>query len=342
MAAALAMPALADAMTGASERARSHRATAAALIDRLSDDQLSLRLDAAAWLAAAELYLDLYPEADLHARRPDAGPRHRARGRALPVLYQILGRVWYACCLKPKPPNSWTAPSRPRGCSGPSRRWQGTLQLLRRRGRRGRSRYRAGHRTRERRAHTRPRRRLVTAWAAVVLAGVLLETGQPVHAVELLLGRASGEELRLIPGGWRASCFELLTRCWLALDRPIEAERGAAFAEVSGSGRAGCPRRRLGRPRRRRRRFHAGDGPATERALALAHAAQEVGAPIEAALSRTLAGRASPKPARTTTPWPSCSAAAAFDACGALRYRQTAEQELGKARPSPPPAHAAG
>src|SRR4029453_15207305 len=70
MAAALAMPALAGAMTGASERARSHRANAAALVDRLSDDQLSLRLDAAAWLAAAELYLDLYPEADLHARRP--------------------------------------------------------------------------------------------------------------------------------------------------------------------------------------------------------------------------------------------------------------------------------
>ena len=39
LAAALAMPALADAMTGASERARSHRADAAALVDSLSDGE---------------------------------------------------------------------------------------------------------------------------------------------------------------------------------------------------------------------------------------------------------------------------------------------------------------
>ena len=95
MAAALAMPALADAMTGASERARSHRADAAALVDSLSDDQLSLRLDAAAWLAAAELYLDLYPEADLHARRALTLARATGQGELFLVLYQILGRVWY-------------------------------------------------------------------------------------------------------------------------------------------------------------------------------------------------------------------------------------------------------
>src|SRR6266511_2402498 len=69
MAAALAMPALADAMTGAGERARSDRAGAAALVDSLSDDELPRRLDAAVRLATAALYLDPYAEADAHAGR---------------------------------------------------------------------------------------------------------------------------------------------------------------------------------------------------------------------------------------------------------------------------------
>lgn len=68
-AAALTMPALADAMTGVAERARSRCADAAKLVDSLSDGQLSRRLDAAVWLAAAEVYLDLYADADAHASR---------------------------------------------------------------------------------------------------------------------------------------------------------------------------------------------------------------------------------------------------------------------------------
>ena len=77
----------------------------------------------------------------------------------------------------------------------------------------------------------------VTAWAAVRLANVLLETGQATRAVELLVGRAGGEELALIPGGWRAYCLELLTRCYISLDRPIEAERTAHIAEVAADAR---------------------------------------------------------------------------------------------------------
>ena len=94
-AAALAMPALADAMTGASETAQAHRAAAAALVDSLSDGQLSLRLDAGAWLAAAELYLDLYAEADAHASRALTLARATGQGELFLVLYQILGRAWY-------------------------------------------------------------------------------------------------------------------------------------------------------------------------------------------------------------------------------------------------------
>src|SRR5262245_20198421 len=95
MAAALAMPALAGAMTGAGERAQSDCARTAALVDSLSDEELSHRLDAAAWLAAAELYLDHYAEADAHASRALTLARASGQGELFLVLYQLLGRTWY-------------------------------------------------------------------------------------------------------------------------------------------------------------------------------------------------------------------------------------------------------
>jgi DNA-binding NarL/FixJ family response regulator len=68
---------------------------------------------------------------------------------------------------------------------------------------------------------------------------------------------------------------------------------------------------------------------AAERALASAVAAEEVAAPIEAALSRTLAGRAlaqARQPERAAAELR--RAAAELHACGALRYRAAAEREL--------------
>jgi len=148
----------------------------------------------------------------------------------------------------------------------------------------------------------------------------------------LLVGSAGGEELTLIPGGWRAYCLELLTRCWLALDRPSEGGRAAALAEVMAAAvqlplaatwadRAGAAVA-----------LDAGDAAlAAERALASADAADAAGAPIEAALSRTIAGRALAETGEKDRAVAELQrAAAALDACGAWRYRQSAEQELGK------------
>ena len=68
---------------------------------------------------------------------------------------------------------------------------------------------------------------------------------------------------------------------------------------------------------------------ATQHAIASALAADEVGLPVEAALSRTLAGRAL---ARAGEPERAVAqlerAAAALHACGAWRYRDAAELEL--------------
>jgi ATP/maltotriose-dependent transcriptional regulator MalT len=332
-AAALVMPALASAMTGPTETARSHRAEAAALVDELSDEELSLRPDAASWLAAAELYLDLYVEADAHASRALQLARATGRGDPLFRLYPILPRVWYvrgklseAAELLDGAIEAERLLGSPPALAGNFFNRSvvalavGDLDLALATAEEG------VELTRE------LDEGFVTAWAAVRLAAVLLETRQPERAVELLLGRVGGEELTLIPGGWRAYCLELLTRCWLALDRLDEAERAARLAEATAAA-ARLPLATAWADRGAAAvALHAGHTSlAIERALASADAAQEVGAPIEDALSRTLAGRALAHAGERERAVAELQhAAAACDACGALRYRASAERELGK------------
>jgi ATP/maltotriose-dependent transcriptional regulator MalT len=351
MAAAAVMPAFADAMTGPTQTARSSRAHAAALVDELSDDELSLRPDTAGWLAITEVYLDLYAEADAHASRALSLARAGGRGDPLHRLYPVLPRVWYvrgklaeatelldgaieAARLLGSPPalagnlfNRSAIALATGDLDIALATAQESVELTR-----GLD------------------EGFVTAWAAARLADVWLETGQPGLAIELLLGRVGGEELTLIPGGWRAYFLELLTRCWLALDHPSKARRAAARAEVTAAavqlplaaawaGRAAAAVT-----------LDAGDPAlAAERALASAEAAGTAGAPIEAALSRTIAGRALAEAGESDRAVAELQrAAAALDACGAYRYRQSAERELGKLgrrphrRTRPGQAHGAG
>jgi DNA-binding NarL/FixJ family response regulator len=70
---------------------------------------------------------------------------------------------------------------------------------------------------------------------------------------------------------------------------------------------------------------------AIDHALTSAEEAQQVGAPIESALSRTLAGRALAGAGQIDQAVAQLErAAAVFDACGAVRFRDSAERELGK------------
>src|SRR5262249_62028904 len=70
---------------------------------------------------------------------------------------------------------------------------------------------------------------------------------------------------------------------------------------------------------------------AAAQALASAAASDEAGAPVEAALSRTLAGLALAQTGeRDRAATELQRAARDFEGCGALRYRDAAERELGK------------
>jgi ATP/maltotriose-dependent transcriptional regulator MalT len=333
IAAAAVMPAFAAAMTGPTETARTRRARAAALVDELSDDELSLRPDAAGWLAIAEVYLDLYAEADAHASRALGLARASGHGDPLHRLYPVLPRVWYvrgklaeATELLDGAIEAGRLLGSPPALAGNLFNRSvvalavGDLDI-------------ALATAEESVELTRDLDEgFVAAWAAARLADVLFETGQPDQAIELLLGRAGGEELTLIPGGWRAYCFELLTRCWLALDRPSEAGRAAGLAGVMAAA-VQLPLATTWADRAVAAvALDAGDAAlAAEQALASASAADAVGAPIEAALSRTIAGRALAESGERNRAVAELQhAAAALDACGAWRYRQSAERELGK------------
>jgi len=166
----------------------------------------------------------------------------------------------------------------------------------------------------------------------VDLARARLETGEPQRAVELLVGFAGGEELVLIASGPRAHGLELLTRCWLALDRHAEAERAATSAQAWASALE-LPMASAWADRAAAAvDLYAGNAAgAADRALAAAAAADEAGAPIEAALSRTLAGRALAQAGERDHATSELQRAAReLEACGALRYRDEAERELRK------------
>jgi DNA-binding NarL/FixJ family response regulator len=331
-AAALAVSALADTTTGAVDRARAHHADAAALVDSLSDEVLSRRLDAAAWLAAAELYLDLYAEADRHAGRALRLARASGQGELFLVLYQILGRVW---CVRGKLAEASDLLD---GAIEAARLSRNTQALAGHLFNRSVVAVAAGDLVL---AVTSAQESVnlvrdldegfVAAWAAVRLAGTLLATGQPAEAVDLIVGSAGGEELILLPGGWKAYGLELLTRSLLELGRRDQAERAATHAEVNAA-RVQLPLAAAWAQRAVAAVALYDGNPVGAAALALASAAaaDQAQAPIEAALSRTLAGRALAQAGHRDSAIAELQRAATdLDACGARRYRDEAERELG-------------
>jgi DNA-binding CsgD family transcriptional regulator/tetratricopeptide (TPR) repeat protein len=313
-AAALAVGVLADSMMGAAERAEANRQEATAIVDSLSDDELAEHLEAPARLAGTELYVGRYADGDRHAARALAVARATGQGELLLVLVATLGGVWR---LRGKLAEAGELLD---GGIEAARLLGNTHALVWTLLGRSAAALHAGDvelalaaaqeafdlsRDLDEGFHS--------AEAAVDLARALLETGEPERAVELLLGSAGGEELVLIAGGPRAHYLESLTRCWLALDRHVEAKRAAENADAWASS--------LQLPM-------AGAWADRAAAAVALHAGDAAGA---AELSRMLAGRAlaqAGEPDRASTELQ--RAAHELEACGALRYRNEAERELRK------------
>jgi DNA-binding CsgD family transcriptional regulator/tetratricopeptide (TPR) repeat protein len=332
-AAALAELALADSIMGLADRSEANRSEAAAVVDSLSDAELAPNLEAAAWLAGVELYLDRYAEGEMHANRAltlarltgrgdlflllaaTLGGLLRQRGKLVEAGELLDGGIEAARLLGNTHALVWTLMGRSSAAlrSGDVELALAAAQESFELSRAADSNFHA-------------------AEAAADLAAALLERGDAEAAAEILLECAGGEELVFIGGSPRARYLEVLTRCWLALGRHAEAQRSAAAAHawasavqlpmaVAWADRAGATVE-----------LHTGDPVAAARlALASAAAANQAGAPVEAALSRMLAGVAL---AQTGEPDRAANelerAARDFEDCGAIRYRDASEQELGK------------
>jgi ATP/maltotriose-dependent transcriptional regulator MalT len=331
IAAAVATVAYACVLSGDIAEAEAHRSQAAALVDALADEELAMRLDAAVNLAAAELDLERLAEAGAHAERAMTIARATGQRDYVPVLVYCLGWIKRLRGQLTESAELFDGAVEGARLSGNAQSVAGnllnsSLTAL------ARGDIELALTTAEESAELACHldQGLVSASAGLALSAALLEAGDPGRAVEALVGAAGGDELPMIPRAWAASWLELLTRCWLALGRRDEAEVAAANAAAA----AAVVGLRMARSKADRAAaavaLDAGESDvAAERALASAAAADEVGVPVEAAVSRTLAGRAlarAGEPARATAELR--RSAAELDACGAFRDRDAAEREL--------------
>ena len=323
------------ALCGRVAEAEKYRAEAVALVDGLSDRDLAARLDSAVHLAGAELYLDRFAAASDHAERVITVARATGQPAFIPFAFMILAWVHM---LRGELADSAHSPRRGhRGIpAAPQRAEPGRIPpqplthrpVRRRPGARHRLGPGSGRADPRHGGRLHPRRRP---------RGPVRGTPRGPRPGPRRRRRPHGSTIRrsraaFMPGGsFRAKWLELLTRCSLALGRQTDAERAAACARdtVASMGRL-----RMGTAMAERAAaivaLEAGDAQlAARKALASATAADEVGIPVEAALSRTLAGRAlarAGEPERAVAELE--TAAAALHACGAWRYRDAAELEL--------------
>ena len=330
IATALATLAYSCALTRAVTEADKHRAEAAALIDALPDLELGLRLGAAVNLAAAELNLGRLTDAIVHAERALVIGRTTGQSEFVPTLVYCLGWAKRLRGQLVEGAELLDTAIESARVSGNTQSLVGSLLN------RSLVALAAGDvelalSTAEEGVALASRldRSLVSASIGMALAAVLVETGDPRRAVDVLVGPSGGDELPFIPRGWRASWLELLTRCWLALGRVDEAERSARLAGEAAA--ASELRLALALADRAAAAVALDTDPsrAAELALASATAAESVGARIEAALSRTLAGRALAQADRQQEAIAELlRATTELDDCGALGYRAAAEREL--------------
>jgi ATP/maltotriose-dependent transcriptional regulator MalT len=332
-AAAEAVLALGCAFTGDIDQASTHRHVAATLVDALSDDELSDRLDAIGHLAGAEMYLERFEETAVHARRGIAVARATGQSDVFPLLYPCLGTAtWVAGRLAESAEVLDTAVEAAR-LSGNVQTvaWSlfnrsltalmaGDLELARATAEE--SVTLAGELDDS----------VVTAHAGLILAWVLFENGDPSRGAELMVKAGGGEDLPHAAGGWRATHLEVLVRCALALGQ-LDRARSAADTAQAVARQVRLPRTNaMARRAAAHVALHEGlFAKAAEEAAASVAAAESSTAHVDAALSRIVLGRALAQGGDVAAASvPLERAAADLEAYGAVRYRDEAERELRK------------
>jgi DNA-binding NarL/FixJ family response regulator len=331
--ATLSALAMGAAFAGETDSARVHRDQAAELVDAINDEAIAQQISTLGHLAGAELYLDLYPESAAHAERGARLARKTGQGELVPVLYPSLGTATFMLGRTREAGEILEGAVESARLSRNAQALSWTLFN------RSLTALMAGDvetaLTTGKESVTLARQfdnGLISAWGAVVLGAAMLESGDPHGAIELVLSLAGGEQLTAIPGGWRVLGLELLTQSYLATDRPADARRTAGLAAQRADA-TGLPLPRL-LANRAAASVQLADGDpakAAELALAAVRDADQIGARVDAAIARKLAGRALGAAGERERAIQELElAAAGFEACDAPRYRKQVERELRK------------
>ena len=327
--AASAMLTLGHAVAGDIAQAQAAYTDTAALLAAMPDEELSARVDAAAYLCSAATYLDRYDDAVTQAERalrlgraaghlhptlvPALGAAHLMRGRLEESAAVLDGGVEAARLAGITQSMAWMLRNRSltAGAAGDHGAAldmaEEALELTR-----------------------RLDESVLSSWAAMAVARASVMSGRSERAVEVIGHPDAADVLGAIPGAWRAMGLEALTAAYVELDRGEEAAATAAEAEAHAAA-LGLP---LGTAWAQRATalvaLHNGEpARAAEQALASTAAAEQVGAVIEAAFSRMLAARALAAAGDDDAAAVQLEhAAATFDTCGAVAHRNAAEQEL--------------
>ena len=329
IAAAAAMLALGHAVAGSIGEAQASYDEATAVVTAMSDEELTARIDAPAYLCSAATYLDRYDDAVAHAER--ALRLGRAAGHLHPTLIPALGAAHFMRGRLSEAAEVLDAGVEAARLAGIT---QSMAWMLRNRSLLSAlvGDLPAALEMAEEALELTRRldESVLSAWAAMVVARASVMAGGSQRAVDVLEGAGDDEPLRRIPGAWRAMGLDSLATAHADLDHGDEAARVAAAAEAHAAA-LGLPMATAWAQRAAAAvALHAGEpAAAAKRALASAAAAEQVGAVIEAALSRTLAGRALAAAGEQDRAAAEIErAAATFEACGALPHRDAAEQEL--------------
>jgi DNA-binding CsgD family transcriptional regulator/tetratricopeptide (TPR) repeat protein len=322
-------------MDGRFEEAAASAAAGAELIDSFSDEELARCRRATNNVACAELYLERYAEAERHSERALAVALATGQGQFVPILFwtgmirTARGRLAEAAELQDAAIEVARLSGHAQGIA-----WNlGSRAITATAAGDVEGALAAAEEAVEAAAVGTQGPTFPAMWIYVSLGAALVEAGDARRATEIVLQGAGGEELPLLPSGWRPSLFELLTRAALLRGSRVDAvkyaERAAAYADEQ---------RMLRLPRAWAQRAAAeialADGdPAGAAPLALeaAAAAAEVDHPIEEALGRMLAGRAFAAAGERERATAELTAAAGiFERCGALPRRDAVDRELGK------------
>jgi ATP/maltotriose-dependent transcriptional regulator MalT len=330
---AAAMQALTTVLAGRLAEADAHRNEAATILDAMSDDEVTPAVAALSQLSSAETYLDRLDDGIAHARRALAVARATGQVQLFPSfapttgwLLILRGRLADAAELLDGAGEAARLTGSPHALA-----WVLFARTLCNLDRGDLDAALADGEESFELCRELDQSSIVVGFSRATHGMALVEAGDPARGVELAVERAGGPAMPRFAAVSRPFFLDRLVPAWLALGRRAEAEAAAAEAEAA----AAATGLRFGGAAARRARAAVllDDDPAAAAELALAAAAvsDEIGTPIQAGLSRTLAGRAlAAAGERERAVQELHRAGAELDACGALRHRDAAELELGR------------